>query len=203
MFEHFGTFVSAVVFNQAVPFMSGIGGLVLSMVLYASKKANNYAPKLFFGLGVLAMFYACFAEWRSEYDKGIESTKEWKDRVNNIRIDDPAYQNLAALVATFERLKQTGKRRCAVFITNPRGAETSVFDTMVLAAGMAVCEQGFNSGLGSDPESVAIGLKGYIDDKVVIHAPRGDKDAMLLEDGFGPLFFVTQSREMLKNLPDG
>jgi hypothetical protein len=181
--------------------MSGFIGFVLGIIFMVSKKANENAVKIFFGVGLLAIFYACFAQWRQEYHKAATATAELRDRVNNIHIDDPAYQNLAALVAAFERLKQSGKGGCPVFMTNPKGSNSSVFETVVLAAGMAVCETGFNSGLGSDPESIEIGLRGYDDERVVIHAARDDKYANQIEDDFRQLFLVTQSRELLKDLP--
>ena len=124
------------------------------------------------------------------------------DRMKIVHVHDPAYQRLAALVVSFEHIKQRGIRPCSVFIVDPMGP-SSVYDALALASGMAVCEQGFNATeLTNDSEGIAAGLQGYLDDHVVIHAAKGNKDAQQLEDDWGPLFLVRQDRTLLKSQPD-
>jgi hypothetical protein len=182
------------------------GGVIVAIITVWERWKGRQIPWRHYKWALIAfVVVGCFTAWHSEREKAqmIPGLKdELANHVNNVHLDDPAYQHLASLVASFERLKQVGNHGCAVFVTDPRGHATSVFETINLAAGMAVCEVGFNSGLDSSPESLEIGMRGYIDDKVVIHAPKDDPYASKLEDDFSQLFFTSQSRELLKQLPD-
>src|SRR5437773_2243340 len=62
MLEDLRIFVSAVVLNHTVPFLAGVGGVVLAVISHTSKRSRKYATQLFWTFAIVTMFYAGFAE---------------------------------------------------------------------------------------------------------------------------------------------
>ena len=197
-------FIDVAIKGHWLPFMTGIGSLVVSAVTFTRKA--HWAARIFLVLSIFSGFYGSYSAWRDEHRQKLEATKELTDRINNVHPQDPAFENLGGVIAAFTAMREMyPSNKCIILITDPNGDNSSVHQTLLFGASLAGCISGGFNGIGPSegPEAREAAVKDYSPDHVVIHSAKDDNAAFVLFDKLSTLTFVRQSWSFLPWVPDG